>query len=78
MMNTEPAMVQRICAAPDDEGNRRRLYAIYGTDGALLTCIDEEHFGRPKWFDDLIELPAVAVSSDEYQRWLRRGEPAPT
>lgn len=76
-MNTEPAMFQRICAAPDAEGNPRRLYAIYGTDGSLLASIDYEHFGQPKWFDDLIELPAVAVSVAEYNRWLRKAEPAP-
>ena len=77
-MNTETAMFQRICAAPDAEGNPRRLYAIYGTDGSLLASIDYEHFGQPKWFDDLIELPAVSVSVDEYQRWLRKCLPAPT
>jgi hypothetical protein len=62
MMNTEPAMFQRICAAPDAVGNPRRLYTIYGTDGSLLTSIDYEHFGQPRWFDDLVELPSVSVS----------------
>lgn len=71
-------MFQRICAAPDAEGNPRRVYAIYGTDGSMLACIDYEHFGQPRWFDDLIELPAVSVSVDEYQRWLRKGVPPPT
>ena len=78
MVNTEPAMFQRICAAPDAEGNPRRLYAIYGTDGCLLASIDYQHFGQPRWFDDLVELPAVSVSIEGYQRWLGRGEPAPT
>jgi len=77
-MNIEPAMFQRICAAPDSEGNPRRLYAIYGTDGCLLASIDYEHFGQPKWFDDLVELPAVSLSVDEYQRWLRKCLPPPT
>lgn len=70
MINTEPAMFQHVVAAPDAAGNPRRLYAIYGTDGSLLVRIEEARFGRPGWFDDLIELPAVAVSAEEYQRWL--------
>lgn len=78
MMKTEPAMFQRICAPPDAEGNPRRLYTIYGTDGALLACIDYEHFGQPRWFDDLVELPAVSVPVGEYQQWLRKCLPPPT
>ena len=41
MMGTEPALFEHICTAPDTAGNARRLYAIYGTDGSLLACIDE-------------------------------------
>lgn len=78
MPNAEPAMYQRICAPPDAEGNPRRLYAIFGTDGSVLTSIDYLHFGRPPWLDELIELPAVAVSVQEYRRWRRAGEPVPT
>ena len=40
----------------------------------VLTSIDYEHLGRPKWLDDLIEMPAVSVSVQEYRRWLREGE----
>lgn len=72
MMRIEPAAFQRICAASDAHGNPRRLYTIYGTDGSLLVSIDYEHFGQPRQFDEIVELPAFSVSVEEYQRSLPR------
>ncbi len=68
---TEPMAYQHFKAPQDTNGNPRRCFVVYGSEGNIITVEDEGYASRPGWLYELPELPNVKCSVREYQELLK-------
>ncbi len=71
-MTHTPAIVQRWCASNDTNGNPRRAFVIWSSDGTLLDVIDEGYSGKPQWLRELADLGDIKVTATEYREILKQ------
>ena len=73
-MTDSPKFVQHLAADNDSNGNPRRVWAVYGDRGEIVTAIDEGYGNLPSEFLDLPQLPTIHITPAEYREWLDRIE----
>lgn len=63
---------QHIKAPNDRNGNPRRCYVGYATDGSIAIVHDEGYSGKPDWANSFVvpQLPDINVSVSEYRSFL--------
>ena len=69
-------LCQRLRSTNDASGNPRRLWLVYSTPAGpnLVYCtvdhvIDEKHSGMPVDLFQMLQLPSIEVSPEEYRAW---------
>ena len=67
-----PLAYQHLRASNDSNGNPRRLWIVYGRDGAPLRIEDEGYSGREAVRGlNCPELPSAEITPKDYRAWLR-------
>jgi len=62
---------QHLNAGNDTNGNPRRVFVVYGTEGQILDAIDEGYSGTPRWLRDYPQLAGFVIKPSEYKLLLK-------
>lgn len=64
-------LCQNLRANNDTNGNPRRVWVSYSSDGAVVDVHDEGYIGKPSIMRHLPELPAITTNGPTYRSWMK-------
>lgn len=65
---------QHLKTVNDNNGNPRRLFAVYGGNGDLMKVYEEGYRGKPEELRGLCDLPEINIPIKEYNEIKRNAK----